>query len=451
MGGELRRCVQATQVPILRPAFETGSLAIVRTSVPGKQTHQRLPLIETVTPADEAELAQKVAEAAHRTVPVYPIGGATMLGFGAAADRPGIGLSLARLNRVVDYPADDLTITVQAGLTVAELARRLARRGQRLPVDVPMADRATVGGTVAVNLAGPRRLRWGTLRDHVIGLRAVDGRGQVFSAGGRVVKNAAGYNLCRLLTGSLGTLAVITELTFTVRPMAEATAWVACSVGEFDDADRLLERLVRTHTLPVAVELVAGPAWSGMGDASGPSVAELVVGFEGTAAEVAWMVEQLHEEWSGVAERSLRVIRDRHARRLWDALIEFPWTASGHPRGGRVLIEVRVRPSQVLETVEALLQLDPGASIQAHAGDGVLRAELALGPEEARAMVTERLRPRVAAGGGSVVVLDHPGQAWDRSAVWGPPPEGFRAMEAIKRQLDPQGIFNPDRFVFSGP
>ena len=114
------------------------------------------------------------------------------------------------LNRVIDYPARDMTITVQAGITIAELQTLLAAENQRLPVDVPHADRATLGGALAVNVSGPRRYGFGTLRDYVIGISTVNDEGQEVKAGGRVVKNVAGYDLCKLHIGALGTLGIIT-------------------------------------------------------------------------------------------------------------------------------------------------------------------------------------------------------------------------------------------------
>ena len=180
-------------------------------------------ITETLTPADQAAVAEAVRNAAAQGMAVYPIGGGTMLDYGAKPTRPGIGLSLAKLNRVIDYPAADLTITVEAGMTIAELTKRLAAQRQRLPIDVPQPDRATVGGAVAVNAAGPRRYAYGTMRDYVLGFTAVDGTGTMFSGGGRVVKNAAGYNMCRLMAGSLGTLGVITQVTLMVRPLPEAS------------------------------------------------------------------------------------------------------------------------------------------------------------------------------------------------------------------------------------
>ncbi len=134
-------------------------------------------------------------------------------------------------------------------MTVAALARRLAAEGQRLPIDVPQSQRATIGGAVASCLPGPRQFRCGTIRDYVIGLRAVDGGGAEFSAGGRVVKNAAGYDLCRLVTGSLGTLAVVVQVTLMVKPLPETSAILAAALSGWPTAERLLAGLTASRDI----------------------------------------------------------------------------------------------------------------------------------------------------------------------------------------------------------
>ena len=192
---------------------------------------------------------------------VYPLGGGTSLDFGLPAAQPGIGFSLAGLNRVVDYPARDMTITVEAGITLANLADMLADERQWLPIDVPQPERATLGGVIATDVSGPRRYGYGTLRDYVIGISAVDGRGMTFKGGGRVVKNVAGYDFCKLLTGSLGTLGVITQVTLKLKPLVERSALVACDVRDWHAAERLLAGVVTSATTPTAIELLAGPAW----------------------------------------------------------------------------------------------------------------------------------------------------------------------------------------------
>src|SRR5262245_27613037 len=222
-----------------------------------------LPIKSTLSPASQDELAATVREAYAASVPLYPLGGGTSLDFGLPAKVEGKGLSLAVMNRVVDYPARDMTVTVEAGVTMKSLAELLAKERQRLPVDVPQAEKATIGGVVATNWNGPRRYGDGSLRDYVIGINAVDGRGQEFKGGGRVVKNVAGYDFCKLLTGSLGTLGVITQLTLRLKPIPEHSALLACSVATAAEAEKLLAALITSNATPTAIELLAGPEWRG--------------------------------------------------------------------------------------------------------------------------------------------------------------------------------------------
>ena len=408
-----------------------------------------------MTPDDQAAAASVVRRAWESGTPVYPIGGGTSLLYGAWPSRPGLGLSLAQLNRVVDYPARDLTITVEAGVTIAELAAHLASERQCLPIDVPQADRATVGGVVAANPSGPRQYRYGTIREYVIGIGAVDGRGTAFAAGGRVVKNAAGYDLCRLLTGSLGTLGVTTQVTLRVKPMPETSALMACNVTDFEVAERLLAGLVHTKTVPAAIEFLVGPAWQGDAVLSAgpePGAGRLVVGLEGTSSEVEWMIEQLDKEWRGSARVAPVAVRGEACLASWKRLTEFPGGASEGNGIDPLVVEIRVLPSAAVDFMGRLLDEDSNCSIQAHAGDGILRVRFSRDPAEMTGLVGQRLRRAVAAGGGSLVVLRYPPEArLSRTEVWGAADEGLTVMQSIKSRFDPKGILNPDRFVYGNP
>src|SRR5262245_11750081 len=257
-----------------------------------------LPIKDTKSPATQAEIAACVSEAFESGSPLYPIGGGTSLEFGLPVKAPGHGLSLAGLNRIVDYPARDMTVTLEAGVTMRTLADLLAKERQRLPVDVPQADRATIGGVIATNWNGPRRYGEGSLRDFVIGINAIDGRGQPFKGGGRVVKNVAGYDFCKLLTGSLGTLGVITQVTLRLKPIPEQSALLACSLPDAATAENVLAALVKSKATPTAIELLAGPQWRNDAalaalDHSSPTGLYLIVGLEGTGPEVEYMVHEL--------------------------------------------------------------------------------------------------------------------------------------------------------------
>lgn len=399
-----------------------------------------LPLSTTVAPPDEAALAEEVRRAAAERCPVYPVGGGTRLDFGAVPEVPGVGLSTAELNRIVDHAADDMTVTVEAGTTVAQLGDVLASRGQRLPVDVPRPARATIGGLLATNTFGPRRFGYRTIRDYLIGLRAVDGRGEAFAGGGRVVKNAAGYDMPRLLVGSLGTLGVITQVSLMVRPAAETAAIVEAKLPGLDAAECLLARLAQSPARPVSIDLL-NHAWGSDGaDAAGPDGdrVRLLVGFEGSRTEVEWMVERLFAEWRGSPARETRRLEPADAAAMWQWMTDLP----AH-------LQANVLPSRVGALLRSLAEIDPGCAFAAHAGDGIVKVRLS--DEAARdlpVVLTKKLRPAAEQLEGTLVVLSAPPDSGlTRDEVWGPARAATPVMRAIKERFDPEGILNPGRWV----
>lgn len=406
------------------------------------------PSKETNVPATQDELAAAVREAFEMAAPIYPVGGGTSLDFGLPAKAPGQGLSLAKLNRIVDYPARDMTITVEAGVTMRTIADLLAKERQRLPVDVPQADRATIGGVIATNWNGPRRYGEGSLRDFVIGIHAVDGRGLPFKGGGRVVKNVAGYDFCKLLTGSLGTLGVITQVTLRLKPIPEQSALVACSLPDAHAAERLLAGLITSRTRPAAIELLAGPVWqadpafAALSRASGSNLA-VVVGLEGTGTEVEFMIRQLCDEWRETGCCEPLIVGEASA--LWQRLIEFP--AAGE---SPLVLKASVKPSGTTAIIDAAQQLDPQCSLQAHAGNGIVIIKMSKFPDQglSRALVG-RLQPVAAAHHGQVIVLSNPsGAEMTHQSVWGATDSPLDLMTAVKREFDPKDILNRGRFVY---
>ena len=195
------------------------------------------------TPTTQSELARFVAEnAVGDKRSLCPVGGRTALHYGFSTQEPDTVVAMSGLARVVDYPARDMTITVEAGMRMDELQATLATERQRLPIDIAQSGRATLGGALATNTSGPRRFGHGTFRDYVIGISSVDAHGRAFKAGGRVVKNVAGYDICKLLVGSRGTLAIVTQVTLKLRPLAETSALLWCAFDSFAAIDRALER-----------------------------------------------------------------------------------------------------------------------------------------------------------------------------------------------------------------
>lgn len=407
-----------------------------------------LPIESTANPSSTDELAAIVREAHDSGTPVYPTGGKTALSYGMPAKRLGIGLELAGLNGVIDYPARDMTITVEAGITMRALTDALAAEYQRLPIDAPQADVATLGGLVATNWSGPLRYGLGTLRDYVIGISAVDGRGTPFKGGGRVVKNVAGYDFCKLLTGSMGTLGVVTQVTLKVTPIPEATGFIACDVPSFAQAEAMLARLVHSHTTPAAIELLAGANWHddpALGTLRRGSVARLVVGVEGSEIEVAWMLDQLTAEWHDQGVKDLTRVERAAVTGLAHRLTEFPSNAES-----ALVLKANMVSSATTRFLEQLLAAFPAVEVQAHAGNGIVVARLLELPDNASRAIISRLQPTASAGGGNIELLSYgEGVELTRQVVWGGTRPDYRLMQSVKHVFDPKDVLNSGRFVFA--
>ena len=400
-------------------------------------------ILETVSPASISEAAEVIAEAAQGRRSVYARGAGTHFEYGCPPSRAGFVLCTDGLQDVADYSYRDLTITVGCGVSLNRLGEILAQQSQCLPIDSIFGGEGTIGGAAAWSPPGPRSYRWGALRDYVLGVRAVDGTGRTFHAGGKVVKNAAGYNLTRLLTGSWGTLALIVEMTLMVRPLHERSRLLSWVVTKRDDLQRLLDCLVTGRSEPSAIEVLAGPRWGRdrfLRVADDPWECRVVTVHEGSAGEVDAFCDELRRELS---EAGLKMGEELPAdcyASLSNFLADVPKSQS--------VYELAVRPSRVVAALEQLRSLRPHASLIGHAGLGKIFVfadeDAGVTPE-----VIVRLRAAIAPLGGHVTVLRYPwDQAWNRSVIWGPHGPASRYMQGLKDQFDPHNILNPGRYVF---
>jgi len=380
---------------------------------------------------------------------LYPQGGCSALDYGGIPRSPGVAVDTRALDRVIDYPAADMTVTVEAGITLSTLQGVLAGENQRLLIEAPHPDRATLGGIYATNTCGPRRFGSGRPRDQVIGVSFVTADGALVKGGGRVVKNVAGYDFPRLLTGSLGMLGVIAQLTLKVRPRPEATAVVWVPLRGVEEIGPALDLLHTSSTRPMALELLNPPAArfvaAGSGFASDGWV--LAAGFEDNAPSVAWQIDRFRTELGRVDAVALE---GADAEPLWAALSGFQDAPLG-PLG----FVAGMRPSAVAAFVRGL---DAGRwAVQAHAGSGVVRAFLletpelhaaasALpGPEVSNEVSTLRAAAIVAGG---ALTLNRCPPAWKGPLkVWGDPRPDWPLAERVKKAFDPRGVMNPGRFI----
>ena len=401
-------------------------------------------------PADTQEVSL-VLEWAHRNnVAIYPVGGGTLKHLGNPPTRPGIALDMSRLNGMLDFQPADLTIHVQAGMTVDDLDSALAQDAKYVPLAPPLPGRATVGGTLATGISGPLRSTYGLPRDWLIGMTVVGPDGTISKCGGQVVKNVTGYDLNRLYTGSLGTLAVITDATFKITPAPTAWAAVVAAFENNQSAVSACHDLLAQPYAPHALHLLnpdavrhldVGQLPTGYGPAALAVVA-------GRPASVKRRTEDIALAWLGSAS-TLRIEGDQ-AIQLTDSLADFPVNPI-HPPS--LCIRINSQPSALeqlmaMETTE-IAGAHPAILADAGFGGGRLIWWNDVSQEDP-VQLTQHLRDIQAdavASGGSAIVETCPPETKALVDVWGPDPSGMDIMRRIKRQFDPRGILNPGRFV----
>ena len=390
-------------------------------------------------PVHRPEAIPEVGELVRSHAAIYPRGGGTHSHIGLVPTKPGIVLDMTALNRIIDYPARDMTVTLQAGATLSQLQQLLKSENQWLPIDVPNPETATIGGAMAVNANGPRRLAQGTWRDAVIGIRFVSDEGIESKGGGRVVKNVAGYDLMKLHIGALGTLGVITEVTLKVKPRPEASSLVVFGVPTSAVAPTL-DRLLASLSRPVAIELLNRAAVKKLGIAL-PDVEPWLIacGFEEKPATVAWQIETLKAESKGTPLRDLAVIESERIEKLWVGLIALQ---SGG--GDFSTLKFNTRPSAVAALALKADAAHSQAIVHAHAGNGIVFAHIPDDPKQDRlsAIVQDLLSDRRE---DNLQILRCP-SAWKAGLpIWGRDRGDRKLMATVRATLDPRSVFNPGR------
>jgi len=399
-------------------------------------------------PSSPDELAAIVAErAATEPAKAFAIVGAGTSFANSLATLGGQEiLSTDRLHEVVDYPARDMTITVGAGVFVKTLDDQLRKENQRLPIEFADRERATIGGAMAVDAFGPGRFGHGSFRDYIIGVRAVDGVGRPFAAGGRVVKNVAGYDLCKLLTGSWGTLGVITEVTLKLRPMHEQRTLVAVSFADWPSVDTAVESLLHSQTRPISIDLLNPRAIQRLVITTGCDLPErkplLIVSYEGGAREVDWQAEQLQREIAPLKPTQIVPLSVAQSQLLWSGMVSFSGT-DGVDRHSSYAIEVSLLASQVTKFMQLASSGD--VALIADAGCGTILADLPRGwfeQRDASDILAPLLRGAKACDATLRWTGDLPSTSHDER-IGSPLRLTHELMRGMKQALDPKRLFNP--------
>jgi glycolate oxidase FAD binding subunit len=360
----------------------------------------RAPVVEK--PATAEELARRLKEAAGARSAVVPVGGRRASAMGDPLKRCDVELHTSRLDRILEHSQADMVVSVEAGITLEALQAELGKMDQFLPLDPFNSPGHTIGGLLAAGWTGPLRLRYGSPRDYLIGIRVALPDGRLASAGGRVVKNVSGYDMMKLHFGALGTLGVIVAASFKVFPKPLHDVTLESSYQSLDESWAASDRALNLPLPPAALELF--------------STGKVLARFLGSRDAVNRMVGELG--WA----QSDQSAWSEHSRRGPDS-----WARIAVPRH-------RLHAT--------LLSLPDGAQWWASPGIGVVYWSIATDAESVR-----KARNLAESSGGSLVLMAAPLDLRQEVGAWGTSPPTLELMQRLKTAFDPDRILNPGRFV----
>lgn len=402
----------------------------------------------TILPETIEQVSQAVALANQLGLTVIIRGGGSRLNLGGIPDTFDILLETTKLTRLLEHEAPDLTCHVEAGITLAALQAKLAEKGQWLAFDPPDAQQATMGGILASNASGPKRLRYGTARDMVIGLRVVQANGEIARSGGNVVKNVAGYDLNKLYIGSLGTLGIIVEANFKLQPIPSNERTLILTFANVEGAMNTVISVMGSLLTPSAIELIDSNAASDMTDFFGLTLPTngytLAFNFEGTTSSIDRQIDETRL----IARKNDALLNDDLVGQMQD---EF-WNIVREHTQGTITCKATVLISKManyLKTIKQICQkYELEAAIVAHAGNGILYIELRPVDATSRLVAAlKELRLNAQEARGSMVVERCPSDLKRLISIWGEPDQNFFLMQRIKQQFDSKGTFVKGRFM----
>ena len=415
-----------------------------------------------VRPADAAQIAEILRFAVAEGLAVIPTGGCTKLGIGSPPAHYDIALDLSRMNRVLAYDPQDLTLGVEPGVRIEDLLRTLAEKKQFLPLAVPFSDRATIGGIVAANSSSPLRHAYGAVRDFCLGMEFVTGEGAQAKSGGRVVKNVTGYDLHKLLIGSLGTLAVVTRVNFRTFPMPQAQGTFVATFSSAEAAFDFCRTVSHSVLTPQIVE-VANPGAAALifsGEFSAriePRTWFVIVSAAGQPAVVQRHERELGQMAGPGDAEEFFALSDDEADSVLAQIREFPRLMVERAPYGAIF-RISAVPSAMamllgkLRVLAVQHELD---FVSLGRASGIIYAaflpqmEISETPRFLPQIVTEVFRacgqPELQAS----ALLEWCPMDLKTSAdiVWGPSRADFELMRRVKHSFDPQNVLAPGRFA----
>ncbi|HUI84890.1 MAG TPA: FAD-binding oxidoreductase [Candidatus Binatia bacterium] len=383
---------------------------------------------KVVVPGTAQELAQVLQYCSSAGLAVVPRGGGTKLGWGNRPQKADLILSTERLNRVIEHVWGDMTVIVEAGCTIDKLQRAVAEHGQRLAADPMWPERCTVGGLLATADNGTLRFRYGGVRDLVLGVEVALPDGNLIKAGGKVVKNVAGYDLTKLVIGSLGTLGIITRAAFRLHPVPVATATYSTRLTSTAEATRLVLAMADSQVVYTGLQLRA----------DGPDHIRLDVRFEG-------IPESLQDQYGKLGKVAAGYALAESSGEVWNARQEL-FAKSDNS----VICKCSVLPTEIGALCDGVFRHAQPAGVAATLvvqSTGVAEVRLDSPRLKSLLEVVDRVRDEVALAEGTLVVERCPASMKESLEVWGTLKDAVPLMQQIKGKFDPAGTLNPGRFV----
>jgi glycolate oxidase FAD binding subunit len=413
-----------------------------------------------VSPKTINEISKVIAHAHQQHLTIIPRGNGTKMGMGGIPKKMDIILSTDRLNRITDSDCENLTLSAEGGITLSEVQKSLAKvgKGYFLPLDPPFTDKATLGGIVATNSSGPKRLLYGTARDLIIGTKAVFPNGDIVVSGGKTVKNVSGYDMCKLLIGSYGTLGILCEMTFKLLPLPEMEATLLFSFAKLEEADGFARQVRSSQLIPSSIEILNAIAVQNMKySMSMPPNGNYLVAIclEG----VAESIDRQISEMSGMGKKhgvleAVTLTSEKH-QAFWVAIRDFFYgLTQEYPNAIALKSNFLISKSgEMLGGYEKITrEFGMDCAFICHSGNGILYSYVMPGKNfrskiESFVELIGKLTSEAVKNEGNLVVESSPLLIKKKVDVWGQSRSDYLVVRRLKEQIDPAGILNTGRFV----
>jgi glycolate oxidase FAD binding subunit len=403
----------------------------------------------TVFPTSEEEIASLLKYANDTNKKINVIGGGTKRGYGGTAENADILLSLENYKGIVEHVSGDMTLTVKPGTAFNEIQDYLLEYNQKIALDPFLPAHSTIGGIIAANESGPKRLGYGSARDAVIGLRIVYPDGKVIRSGGKVVKNVAGYDMNKLFIGAMGTLGVVSEITLKLRPITKAESLLLLKFpgASMETVKAFAIQILDTIVEPVALELM-NPALSGK--LINEKVFALAISFEDVESSVQYQEEFVRKIQPSGTE--LSVLKEQDAKSFWAEFYGNVPNANEPVDGNEIEAALKIGTvnmdvTEILKVCETV-QDTHNLLVEAHGGLGHGISQVVLrGAEQDIISAIQTLREKAVQLNGYAVVKHLPLALRRQVQVWGEKPAYQFLLDGVKAKVDPNRILNPGRFV----